>query len=370
MPTPTREVPVLRTLQALRFVAALVVVVVHACFYVGDRSDSAVPSLAPLAGPAVWLFFTISGFIMTVVTDRRPAPDWAAFAAHRILRIAPLYWALTTVKVLTILTAGTLVVDGALGASRVVGSYLFLPTHDEAGAVHPLWGVGWTLTFEMAFYALVTLALARRVDPVRAVGPVLVAAAVASIWRPETGSPWWCYADPATLYFLAGMIVGRGLRHRAPWATSSALLALGLLTALLAQLTGTARPWAQGLVFLLVSALLAVAVAAEPRWGEKVPRALVTGGAASYALYLTHPLVAPLVPEAASRVLSGTPPWPALVAVAVIVSLAAAPVVHSRVELPVTRALRRRVDVLLARRGRPPRACRPLGGEAPTPAPS
>jgi len=76
----------------------------------------------------------------------------ATFIRHRIVRIVPLYWLLTTVKlVLVFLFADT----GASIRSRrrhIARSYLFFPVVDGAGHFRPLLPVGWTLTYEFLFY--------------------------------------------------------------------------------------------------------------------------------------------------------------------------------------------------------------------------
>jgi exopolysaccharide production protein ExoZ len=84
------------SIQILRAVAALAVVVFHA----GQRI--AVPFSVGQAG--VDIFFVISGFVMWIVTDNGKTPT--EFIRARIFRIAPLYWIATLLMAL-----GTWLVD-------------------------------------------------------------------------------------------------------------------------------------------------------------------------------------------------------------------------------------------------------------------
>ncbi len=332
-----------RLVQALRYVAAALVVVTHACYYTAERFDERAPQLAGFAGYGVWLFFAISGFVMVHVGDdlRRAPGSWHRFARARIARVVPLYWLMTTIKIIAVVLAGSLVVNSALDPQTVVASYLFLPSHDEAGAIHPLWGVGWTLMFEMAFYALVTLALAMRVDPLALCAPVLIAAASASLFRPATGSPWWFYADHVTLYFLAGMIIARGWRARRPVLTIALLGAVAVLTGALGSVRAGRLDVEAAAVPLAISTVLTASVWLEARAGRFVPRWMMIGGASSYALYLVHPLLAPAVPAVFAAVGASWAPWLAVVTITVGAMLVMAPLAHRFVEQPMNRAARR-----------------------------
>jgi exopolysaccharide production protein ExoZ len=330
----------IRLVQALRYSAAVLVVVAHACYYSAERYDDHTPQLAGIAGYGVWLFFAISGFVMVLVADdlgHAPA-SWSEFARARLARVAPLYWFMTTIKVVAVVAASSLVVNSALDPGTVLASYLFLPSHDEAGAIHPLWGVGWTLLFEMAFYALMTLALAIGIDPLKLCAPVLAIAAVASLLRPATGSTWWFYADDVTLYFLAGMIIARGWRARRPVPTVALLGVIAAFMGILASVRAERLDVAAAVIPLAISAVLMSAVWLEARLGRFVPRWVMVGGASSYALYLVHPLLAPAVPATFAAFGAYWVPWFAVVTVTVSTMLVVAPLAHRFVEHPLNRA--------------------------------
>lgn len=333
--------PRYQTIQGLRFVAALGVVVGHSAFYARERLGSAAPPLDFLGAMGVGLFFAISGFIMTRIHDEDPDQDWRRFIWRRFARVAPMYWVMTTFKLATILVAADVVVTAAIDPMAIVRSYLLLPSFNELGRIEPLWTVGWTLMFEMAFYLLVAVAMAVRVDPVALAAPVLVVLAIASVAHADSGSAdsgseWWFYANPVVLYFLAGMAIARAARQRTraslPFAVA-AVLALAVLSGLLAR----GEPVMHGLVFAALVGILGIAVRTEGVSGARVPRWIIVSGTASYSLYLTHPVVAQIVPEALARLGAVDLPWPVIVAGSTVVAALAAPLVHRFAEAPLTR---------------------------------
>ena len=86
--------------QALRFVAAAMVVVTHALNReVTLYSNPPLPR-APWMEAGVDIFFVISGFIMVYILkpDTRPGAFWL----QRFTRIVPLYWFATAVALLLV----------------------------------------------------------------------------------------------------------------------------------------------------------------------------------------------------------------------------------------------------------------------------
>src|SRR5215510_3509135 len=91
--TPRSGKPdVLITIQALRGVAAFLVVFVH--LETLASLAGAGPDTFAFGNSGVDLFFVISGLIM-VVTTAGPNASAGRFMAHRIARIVPLYWTTT-----------------------------------------------------------------------------------------------------------------------------------------------------------------------------------------------------------------------------------------------------------------------------------
>ena len=96
----------LSTVQALRGVAALLVVAYHAVnTWSLHALDSTAGKVWPNGSAGVDIFFVISGLVMVLSADRLAGrPDaWRTFARQRIVRIVPLYWVMTTAKVAAVL---------------------------------------------------------------------------------------------------------------------------------------------------------------------------------------------------------------------------------------------------------------------------
>ena len=114
----------------------------------------------PMGAAGVDLFFVISGFVMVVASadlfGQRGAPPY--FFLRRLARIVPLYWLLTGIFVF-ILFAGRHHSSSWLSASEVVTSLLFIPHSLPNGAVAPVYGLGWTLNYEMMFYVVFSAVL-------------------------------------------------------------------------------------------------------------------------------------------------------------------------------------------------------------------
>lgn len=334
-----------RGVQSLRFVSAVLVVAVHACrWYNRDTGAGAVAPEGELLGDlCVATFFLISGFVVVHVVRSGHEPDWKTFALRRAIRILPLAWAMTSVKIMAAVLAPDAMFDGGLTPTRILASFLLVPSRDPEGAIRLLWGVEWTLVFEMAFYLLVTIAIAIRLDPVVLATPVILMVAALAIRRPDGGSVFWFYADPIVLFLAAGMWIAQATHTRKAWPASAVTLVAALLYATTEALRGESTALDAGLVFAAVTGVFALLVIAEPYVGKRIPGWLVLGGDTAFALYLTHPLVAQVLPRVLGRLGVVDMPWFPVVLVSIALSIGLGWFVHQWIDLPVGRALRRRL---------------------------
>jgi exopolysaccharide production protein ExoZ len=284
------------SIQALRAVAALLVVLLHAFETWGERIDPAAPGVNWANGAAgVDIFFVISGFVMVIsshrLVDRLGA--WLIFLRHRIVRIVPLYWLLTTVKILAVMALGALVLRTGLDFNFVAGSYLFLPVTDSAGHFRPVLPVGWTLTYEFLFYLLFAAALALRVDALRVVIPGLGLIAVAALARTQAWPAWTILFDTIVLEFVFGVALARWTLRgfRLPPAIAAVLVLAGFAVILILPLgSEDLRVLTWGIPAF---AIVAGAVSLEPLVASRLPRWMLTLGDASYSIYLSHGFVLP-----------------------------------------------------------------------------
>ena len=338
--------PFLPTVQALRALAALMVVLYHVESGINGWFAPRVALPSATAGAAgVDLFFLISGFIMVVTSRGLSAGE---FMTRRLIRIVPLYWLSTFVFL-----AAAFVLPQREGQDHSIAatltSLLFIPYARPDGAIQPLNPVGWTLNYEMFFYVLFALGLSfARNAMVRVVGTALVAIVLlGALVRPDLPAAatllrFW--ADPIVLEFLAGMAVARlylsGFRIGAPAASLLALLAFAtfILAAMSAEPHGFGRLvlWGGPALLLLLAAVLGPDL--------PLPRPVILLGDASYSLYLFHlPILLvfkQLGPRLALPWQDAATPWLvglAITGAAILVALVA----YLWFERPVTRLLRR-----------------------------
>ena len=299
------------------------------------------------------VFFVISGFIMVHASGRLFGATGGRriFLSHRVARVVPLYWAVTTLYVAVAMAVPALINRGELTPGYVLASYLFIPVEGPDGHVLPVYGLGWTLNYEMFFYGLFALALGLgRSLAVSAVTVVLLVLVAAGRVVPLP-QPLAFWTDPILLEFAFGMALALAREHglRLGWATALALAAAAL--ALLAIDLG--RPGAplwlpRVLAYGLPAALLVAAAALRPggetRTGP-LTRLAVAVGDASYALYLLHPFVIRAGREAmlAGGLAAVVGPW-GFVAFSLALASGAALVVHRLFERPLTAWTRRRLE--------------------------
>jgi exopolysaccharide production protein ExoZ len=197
----------LLSVQYLRGLAAFMVVIFH--LGVQLRRLNVVVSVDWLES-GVDIFFVISGFIMWVTTiESNLTPQ--DFFLKRIFRIVPLYWAVTSCYVLLVLAAPQLLQTLKFDDfTYVICSYLFIPAvHSATGAIEPLVVQGWTLNYEMFFYALFALTLL--VKPTIRLGcmlGMLLALCGARYLTKFGGIYAQFYSSTIMLEFGLGMIVG------------------------------------------------------------------------------------------------------------------------------------------------------------------
>lgn len=326
----------------------------HEAAILAARTGAAFAPAAWLPWPAgVDVFFVISGFI--IVHASAPfygrADGRRRFAAHRIARLVPLYWLVSAAYLGLSLAAPSLLSgEGGLpDAGRILASFLFVPTARPDGSVLPLYGLGWTLNYEMAFYALFALGLGfGRRGAVAWIALALGALVLAARRVPPPPVPVVFWGDPIVLEFVlgAGLALARaeGLRLGAPLRLALAAAGLALLAAAPAEPLSRPLAWG-GPAALLVAAAALGRDRPEPGSASVATAWAARLGDASYALYLLHPFVLRAGREALAR--TGLAVWlgpgPSLV-VMVALTVPVALVAYRLVERPLTRWVRARLD--------------------------
>jgi peptidoglycan/LPS O-acetylase OafA/YrhL len=337
--------PTIPAIQLLRALAATAVVAFHVQFDIVSKigTPGSLPAVFDLGGAGVDLFFVISGFVMVYSSESLFGRAGArrTFLLRRIARIVPLYWAMTSIMLVYVVARGFGPSDAS--PTLALASYLFIPYWRPSGVIDPLYGVGWTLNYEMFFYVIFALAiLARREIAVAGIAvffAALVLIAPTAGLLPQQGV---YLADPLILEFVLGMGIAVAYRAGLRLLPAASIL---LVVLAIAAMAWTASPWQIGLPRWIgwgAPAALAVAALTLIERQVPVPRMLEELGDASYALYLTHPAIISVARALSNKgyLAPATAPWLYLIAYMAI-CIATSLVVHRFVEKPMTVAARR-----------------------------
>jgi peptidoglycan/LPS O-acetylase OafA/YrhL len=186
-------------------------------------------------------------------------------------------------------------VNGRAEPGYVLASYAFWPIARPDGVVEPLYSLGWTLNYEMAFYVLFALALGlSRRQAVAAVWAMLLGlVGLVLLTAPPLPLAYW--GNPIVLEFGIGMGLGL-LRAEGAVLGAVARLALGALgLALFAVVAAQAPDLPRLLAFGVPAGCLVAACGLGREHATAQETVAVRLGAvlgdASYALYLIHPFV-------------------------------------------------------------------------------
>lgn len=316
----------LLTLQAGRAIAALAVLVHHACNGVINQGGVLPDWLVTLSGYGylgVDFFFVLSGFIIYYVNaPRREQPGFARdYLRSRLLRVYVPYLPLGVLVGL----AYTALPQLASGANDWgwFSTLTLLPS-----TAFPALAPAWTLQHEILFYLIALVAFATR-SFLKLTLLVVVAAVSVRLFYPM-GYKAFGLID---LEFLFGIAAAWCyMNRRLTWNSLLVLAGLGLCALFFA----VGDRFSSVIFGLGLALLLLPLVRAESAGRIKVGRTLSLLGNASYAIYLVHyPLVSAL-----ARLLQNYASGVSVLAIC-IVSTIAGIAYHKIYELPALRLARR-----------------------------
>lgn len=341
----------LRTLDGLRFVAAVGVLLYHFTarwsMAWGQEPGQQFPVLGRLTSYlalAPELFFVISGFVILWTAWGRTVP---AVIASRLARVYPAYWAALALTSLLLLVIWR---DGKqISLAEVAVNVTLL---QEAFGVRHVDGVYWTLWTELRFYVLVVLLVAvgltrRRVLVFTALWPLAgLGAALLGIGVLET-----VLISRYAPLFAGGMLlylIYRDGHGWLPWSLLAGNVVLAVHNVVPAQTASLGRntafePSPVILAALVVGCFATVAALTLTRLRRIDWPALTAIGAVTYPLYLVHEFWGWWV----ISLLHDVVPTGVTLAAAAGVSLALAWAIHHGVEQRVNRPVRAWVERVL-----------------------
>lgn len=371
MAAATAARPTVTNIQGIRGWAAVLVTFRH--FAESDQIQ-----LSPYFGVyAIHLFFMISGFIIMYTAGQ----DATKFAVRRVIRVIPMYWVFTVLWMLASKLSDEGLITGSDGQpvqtvdlGRLVKTLLFIPND-------PIMTRGYTLNYEMVFYAL--FALGMYVSVKRA--PLLCSLGIAAFYGlarlldlSYTGpfdSVLGFYGSPVILMFIFGIV----LYYAWEWSRRTPAFAEAVrrhrwsilvvsLAALALATWSESQQYTYGDAWLIPTAIVmctaAVMLETHAGWRFKETGFSAKLGDASYSMYMIHPFIILPLQKGLYYGSAGLPLWQKLLLFGVvIVPVTVASFACYRVfEAPVTKHLNDRYR-RFAGRGRATEAH--IGGHAP-----
>lgn len=319
------------SLQILRFIAAALVVYMHASQYARLATGShgtIPPNITAIGTVGVDIFFVLSG---VVIAKTAPGLTPINFAWRRIRRIMPIYLVCSIPAFLIAFPHG-------ITWRELLASLLLWPATDVM--TQPLLPVAWTLCFEMLFYVAAAISLIDR----RLMYALLTLYVAAFALRPY-GAFFQFVGNPLVIEFLMGVVIAGAPRNRygilavplgflgliaaSFWATPPSVEPLDFLTG------------AQSDERLLAFGMPAALIVYGTMHIKARPSVWTDLGDASYSIYLVHLTVLTALlalwrhVEATNAVITF---------VGMVASLIVAWYVHDLVERPLLRALPKALD--------------------------
>lgn len=333
-----------KSIQILRFIAALMVLLCHSTFYAKERLNPSI-SIYELGANGVSLFFVISGFVMMLSSERLNTMHngWRIFALKRISKIVPLYWLVTTYKVLLFLAIPNLILHSNLDFGYTLKSYFFIPAFNKDGLIEPLLGVGWTLNLEMFFYLLFTLALLLKWNRILFPGTIIFILYSMSFIKTQDWHVMGFYKNQIIINFLLGMIAASFIQ-KSKYLNNVISVIVILIGFFCLFFPGNNRlPILSSFTLVNLSAFFIIYGCASLEKQLKISfnNLFLFWGAASYSIYLIHPLVAPLAPTLLHKI--GITSSFLSVIFSVLITLIFSSLVYTFIENPITEYLNNKI---------------------------
>lgn len=297
----------LYSVQYLRAFAAILVVYCHAIDLQGRFGTSQQEKfryLENFGAIGVDIFFVISGFIISIISDQKSGRRYAsAFFKRRILRVVPVYYVASFIFFCLFL------LFFHITAAPIVKTLTVLPVFDSGPLFQePILQIGWTLSFEFLFYILYGLLIFFSVKKKENGLLILVSILflAGKIINPVTVQ-WKFLTNPMILEFGMGVMIAKAYKAKKSlprYIPYSCLLA-GLSLYVFLILTGygniseaeimlqyNAVGTARVILWGIPSALLVAGfILKEKEAAQSKPRRTLTFlGDASYSIYLAHPI--------------------------------------------------------------------------------
>ena len=345
----TRQ-PSLVNIQLARGIAAILVVAAHANL----GAPAAFNGFFIPGWCGVDFFFVLSGFIIFYSSAKHLGHSeyLSSYFAKRFMRVFPIYWLYTGGAVLLLIALreiGFTVYQWVdLSPTGLIKTIVLWPS-DVHSEIMPILPVAWTLSYEIAFYALfgVAIAFGKRVALLSATVWVVAILAIGAQYTLPSGTLTKLLLDPRNIEFIFGCFAGYCAPKIASldsggkiapnlFAAGSVLLAFSWASAVAGYASSKFDAAVFGIPFFLIVLSLAVIDLRGQRSANAWTKAGVFFGNASYSIYLIHFIPVALIAAAGTKF--GLNPYATFISASGI-GLVLGCVGFVKLELPLTRLL-------------------------------
>ena len=255
------------SIEALRFFAALAVIAFH----------------LPILGFGefgVDVFFIISGFVISLSTET----ETKYFFQKRLVRILPTYYFFTIGVFLLAVMFPPLLNNTKPDIFHLLKSLLFIPFDKNGIGHYPLFYVGWTLNYEIYFYALFAIAL-KISKKHRTILSTLLISVVFIFGKGFSYFPLQVYSNSIVYEFVIGMAMYEFIVVRR-YKYVLIILLIFLISIIFNRISLDERFFYYGIpsTFFICGTIYFFQ-------DRHMPNFLVILGSASYSVYLIHPFV-------------------------------------------------------------------------------
>ncbi|WP_168403401.1 acyltransferase family protein [Erwinia amylovora] len=297
-----------RSVQALRGFAAFSVMLFHFRWNINTESPGLGDKLFGWGATGVDLFFLISGFVITLSAAKSPQGINGAwtFLKKRAIRILPAYYIILIISFF--LSGAMSTFHYSEKTENFISALTFMPIYPDHAPFYVddngMYGVRWTLNYEIMFYLFIsaTLLFAKRWVWAGIFFTITLVALPLVVWHQFSLQPSGYIVSSALLglvtnpiiwLFLTGMIIGLALPYLR-WLTPglmavAALFSLMTATYIFSQSACIGHGllssgWIYGIILLTF-------VLSEDVIGKYIPGFLMRLGDISFSLYLIHTLM-------------------------------------------------------------------------------
>lgn len=344
------------SIQMVRGIAAIIIVLFHSHIAIDMMPNDHkinIPFVYSHGHWAVYLFFVVSGFIITHVTSSGRF-KLLPFIAKRFVRIYPIWWLSIAFTLIGLFIFNVSFSYGTpLTIDSFIKSALLLPS-----AYKPVNSVGWTLIFEVIFYLVSALVLIRHSHKILIVALLSLFGVGAILYYISPSHPWLVNALGHHLFSQFQLLFATGIAlylyqdkllwiHPAVACIISAATLVGVIYAPSAVL-GSGELYFTVIGVSLASSLLIVSLLnCEKRgWLQNEGNAVATivsllssAGNCSFSLYLFHWGIFTIVGSKATQSYLGMPSWSSELWRFgwIFISIAMAILIYRNFEIPTSR---------------------------------